>query len=271
MSELDLMAAKRAVFRSALRPLEKLVALALLDHWSRASHEPFPGVNRLAEWTSLDRTTVMRVLGQLEARGAIRIVKRRGRSNTYALGQLELLPVAQRDQSQAATSRTAPPPPVAGSDGDQSQAATLSNPLSNPLKKPTSSAARKGAARGSRKKDPEEPSADSHQLKIHYVEEFKKHRGGEEPDFGETWSRAMQAFGKLCRRKGGLTGAKGIVSRALADPYVRRINPWELVEDANKHVGPRPGQQALRVQTAGTDESAAQQWGRDGARALGID
>lgn len=271
MSDLDLMAAKRAVFRSDLRSLEKLVALALLDHWSRASNEPFPGVNRLAEWTSLDRTTVMRSLGQLEARGAIRIAKRNGKSNAYTLGQLERLPVAQRDRSQPPTGGTAPPPPVAESDGDQSQRATLSNQLSNPEKKPTSSAARKRSTPGSRKKDPEQPSAESHQLKTHYVDEFRKHRGGEDPDFGDSWSRAMQAFGKMCRRKGGLAAAKAVVSRALADSYVRRINPWELVDDWNKHVGPRPGQQALRVQTTGTDEGRARSWGRDGARALGAE
>jgi len=272
VSEFDLMGAKRAVFRSALKPLEKLVALALLDHWSRASSEPFPSVNRLAEWTSLDRRTVLRTLATLESKGAVRVTRKTGVSNAYSLGNLERLPVAERHQCQAVTSDTETPPPVAESHGDQCQAATLSKQLSNPLKEATSPAARKARPRGSRGKAPEQPSADSHLLKVHYADEYKKRRGnGDEPDFGDRWSRAMQAFGKLCRLKGGLVAAKAIVSNALANEYCQRINPWELVDDANKHRQPPKTAGRVVVQRGGTDESKAQTWGKEGARALGID
>lgn len=118
--DFDLLAAQRAVFRSNLRPAEKLVALALLDHWSR-SGETFPSINRLAEWTSLDRTTVMRALGALQSRGAVNVIHGdRGKANRYELGQLSLLGVD--DQSHHATSRTTQP--VAPRDLNQSHHAT---------------------------------------------------------------------------------------------------------------------------------------------------
>jgi hypothetical protein len=111
----DLLQAQRAVFRSNLRALEKLVALALLDHWSRAG-ETFPSVQRLSAWTSLDRTAVMRALAGLERRGAVVVTKRNGAANRYQLGQLLLLPVAESDQLPSATGRSERPQPVAESD-----------------------------------------------------------------------------------------------------------------------------------------------------------
>jgi hypothetical protein len=104
----DLLLAQRCVFRSTLRAPEKLVGLALLDHWSRGS-ETFPSVQRLATWTSLDRTSVMRALQGLEQRGAILVTRRKGAPNRYELGQLTLLPVAESDRSTST--------PVAESDG----------------------------------------------------------------------------------------------------------------------------------------------------------
>jgi hypothetical protein len=95
----NLIHAQRAVFRSELRSTEKLVALALLDHWSRST-ETFPSVQRLSDWTSLDRTSVMRALGGLEQRKAVTVTKRKGAANRYALGQLLLLPVAESDRSE---------------------------------------------------------------------------------------------------------------------------------------------------------------------------
>jgi hypothetical protein len=117
--ELDLLPTQRSVFRSGLRSAEKLVALALLDHWSAAG-EVFPSVNRLAAWTSLDRTTVMRALDALKARGAIVVIQgERGKANRYELRQLSLL---APDQSHHATSRTTRP--VAPRDLNRSHHAT---------------------------------------------------------------------------------------------------------------------------------------------------
>jgi len=109
---LDLLAAQRRVFASALTGPEKLVALALLDHWSLASQNPFPGVDRLAVWTSFDRRTVLRMLSKLEQRGAIVVTRRVGTVNRYSLGQLELLPVTISHQCQTITSVTESRVPV---------------------------------------------------------------------------------------------------------------------------------------------------------------
>jgi hypothetical protein len=117
--ELDLLPTQRSVFRSGLRSAEKLVALALLDHWS-PGREVFPSVNRLAAWTSLDRTTVMRALDSLRARETIVVIQgERGKANRYELRQLSLL---APDQSHHATSRTMRP--VAPCDLNQSHHAT---------------------------------------------------------------------------------------------------------------------------------------------------
>jgi len=106
---------RRHVFRSSVDSSTKLVALALLDHWSRAT-DTFPSIDRLAAWTSLHRTTVLRCLGTLEHLGGILVTRRNGASNRYALGQLSLLPVAPLDQSDSATGRTSRSEPVAPRD-----------------------------------------------------------------------------------------------------------------------------------------------------------
>ncbi len=278
MSELNLLEATRAVFASALPPNEKLVALALLNHWSRG-RDTFPGVNRLVAWTSLSRRSVLRAVQRLEQLGAIRIERAVGLANRYDLSPLAGLtgatqaPVPEGHQCQPDT-----PPVPEGHGGsatlapDQCHTGTRSDPVSDPVSDPKkgshSSAPRKRDSRSSRKKDPEQPSADSHLLKIHYVDEYKKHRGGgHEPEF-ENWGRAMQAFGKLCQRKGGLDGAKAIVSNALVNEFCQRINPWELVDDANKHLKPPKSRQRVAVQKGGTNEKQAQTWGKEGARQL---
>lgn len=117
----DLLAAQRRVFGSALGRIEKLVALALLDHWSR-KRDTFPGIPRLAHWTSCDERTVMRALHQLEQRGAIVVTRRVGRSSTYDLRPLSSLPLSESHPCQDVTSVvsdrgtpvTKSPPPLSG-------------------------------------------------------------------------------------------------------------------------------------------------------------
>lgn len=81
-------------------PSEKLVLLALAEH-SDADGLAFPGYTRLARITGLHRSTVVRCVAELEARGFVvvtRTTTRDGKTrNRYRL-------VAQRDQSQDATS-----------------------------------------------------------------------------------------------------------------------------------------------------------------------
>lgn len=89
----DLIGAQRRVFRSGLRPFERLVALALLDHWSR-NRDTFPSVARLAEWTGISERSVKTCLAGLEAAGAIRVARVRGRPNIYDLTPLATLPTS---------------------------------------------------------------------------------------------------------------------------------------------------------------------------------
>lgn len=78
----------------------------------------------------------------------------------------------------------------------------------------------------------------------------------------------MKAFGDLVTTH-GLEVAKSIVTRAVGDSYTRRINPWELVEDANKWIGVKPkAGGTVQVQRGVVDEASAQDWGKDGAKAL---
>lgn len=113
--DLNLLLVQRHIFESGVDASTKLVALALLNHWSRAT-ETFPSVARLAVWCSLNRTTVMRCLATLKQLGAIEVKTDKGRANRYELGQLSLLPVAPRDRSDNATSRVTRPEPVAPPD-----------------------------------------------------------------------------------------------------------------------------------------------------------
>ncbi len=119
----DMLGAQRRVFESDLKPLERLICLALLDHWSVANPFPFPGVDRLARVTGLDRTAVMRNLTELLQRGALRLVEvdketgevrivtkpRNGARRNYDVRPLASLPVAQSNRSRRATGRAEQP------------------------------------------------------------------------------------------------------------------------------------------------------------------
>lgn len=136
---MNLLDAQRAVFASSLGPNEKLVALALLNHWS-PSRDTFPGVNRLVAWTSLSRCSVMRAVKALETAGAVVVVRASGLANRYQLGALTSLPprpVSHSDQSPTDT------PPVSPSDGTglperlhPSPPETRSDPVSDPPSDP---------------------------------------------------------------------------------------------------------------------------------------
>jgi hypothetical protein len=105
----DMLAAQKRVFASGLKPLERLVALALVGRWSRSSPRPFAGVDVLAADTGLDRKAVMRALGGLRAAGAIEVHGGERRRTFYELAPLMLL-VPQRDQSPTAPANGSGPP-----------------------------------------------------------------------------------------------------------------------------------------------------------------
>jgi hypothetical protein len=69
--DFDLIGAQRVVFNSALRPSERLILLAVLDHWSPESRNPFPGIALLRKKTGLARQTVLDAVDSLVVSGVL--------------------------------------------------------------------------------------------------------------------------------------------------------------------------------------------------------
>lgn len=90
------------------------------------------------------------------------------------------------------------------------------------------------------------PVVGAHDLKLHYVAEYQRLKGAT-AELGPKWPRAMKAFGELVTTH-GLERSKGIVTRALADNFARRIMPWELADDALKWLGQQPRGNGVAVQ-----------------------
>jgi len=83
--------AVRAVFESRRRPSEKLVLLALVDHWSKKYPNPRPGVSRLMNWTSQARQTVIDAIARLVSDGVLPDPNPgRGKAHVFDLTQLVL-------------------------------------------------------------------------------------------------------------------------------------------------------------------------------------
>ena len=107
----------------AMSPTERLVCYMLADHLNDETGRCDPSVVRLAQETSLHRTSVLRALESLRVGGFVSIDKREGERSAYRLNPTPetgstVRPVAQCDRSQSATttSRTVLP--------DQSHPAT---------------------------------------------------------------------------------------------------------------------------------------------------
>jgi hypothetical protein len=108
---------RAAIFGSILKPLERLVALALVESLPNAA----PSVQLLCARTGMHRTAVMRAIQGLELSGMLTVVREDGRRSVYhfnlssgATGRCEQ-PVAVSD----ITSRSERHPPVAQSDPKQ--------------------------------------------------------------------------------------------------------------------------------------------------------
>ena len=104
----DFLGMQRAVLRSTRPTTEKIVLLAIIDHWSEASQEPWPSVPTLATLSSLGRTAVLEALAALERDGVIAVRRVAGRPNRYDLSRVSVVlavvpvePVRQADRSTA--------------------------------------------------------------------------------------------------------------------------------------------------------------------------
>ena len=103
----DFLGMQRAVLRSTRPTTEKIVLLAIIDHWSEASPEPWPSVPTLATLSSLGRTAVLDALAALERDRVIAVRRAAGRPNRYDLSRVmgalaaPAEPVRQADQSKS--------------------------------------------------------------------------------------------------------------------------------------------------------------------------
>jgi hypothetical protein len=106
----DLLGMQRAVWRSKRSTTEKIVLLAILDHYSDSSPEPWPSVARLAEHCGLGRTAVLDALASLDSTGVLVVKRAPGCPNHYDLSQLVSALAAElvREADQSAN-RTSPP------------------------------------------------------------------------------------------------------------------------------------------------------------------
>lgn len=112
---MDPRAISRSILTSDLTTTAKLVALALLDHWSPTRPAVWPSIARLAAMSSVHRTSAIRAIAELEQRGFVLGQRSRGLPTKYvfldqshgATGSTER-PVAQSDRSHGATGPVAP-------------------------------------------------------------------------------------------------------------------------------------------------------------------
>jgi hypothetical protein len=188
----NLLESTRAVFVSDASAQEKLVALALLNHWSRST-QTFPGVERLVKWTSLSRRTVQRAIQELERRGAIVVDRKMGLANRYDLSPLTQMtsatqaPVSDGHRCHGDTPGVSERHPTGVSlTPHPCQPDTRSDPLSDPTRDPVKGSKPRRSApaskvtrpRGLKKAKPEPrwPGAHS-ELTKRYFEIFERHRG----------------------------------------------------------------------------------------------
>jgi hypothetical protein len=96
----DLLGMQRAVWRSTRSTTEKIVLLAIIDHYSDSSPEPWPSVPTIATCASLGRTAVLDALSCLERDGVIVVRRVVGRPNRYDLSRVQAALAAPPEQHQ---------------------------------------------------------------------------------------------------------------------------------------------------------------------------
>jgi DNA-binding transcriptional ArsR family regulator len=235
-SDFNLLLTQRTVFTSGLAPLEKLVALALLDHWSR-SGETFPSVVRLSRWTSLSRCAVMRALSSLKAKGAILVQETKGRVHRYDLGPLGALP----NQSPRETGLSERP--VSHEDTHRSPRETSTGlperhegiHRRNPSKEPTKRA--RAVARRSTSKAPivESPneSAEHKALTALYFNSYESARGAK-PPFDKRDGKAVKDLLAKC----GAEVAAAAIRGAFVDGFWKdKVTIRGIANEPAKFVG----------------------------------
>jgi hypothetical protein len=155
----DLLGMQRAVWRSGRTTTEKIVLLAIVDHYSESSQQPWPSVPTLSERTSLGRTAVLEAIAGLERDGVLFVRREHGRPNRYDLSRLCVALAPVRDTDPSAT-RTTPTDGAENADGaplKPSEPVREANPSATrtgPPGEPNPSASRTSPVRLA---DPKEP------------------------------------------------------------------------------------------------------------------
>ncbi len=253
MGDVDLLAAQRRVFESALKTPTKMVALALLDHHSTTGRV-FPSIPRLSQWTGLGERAVKVHLALLERSGFIAIQKESGKSNNYQLIGLMRIPPAKRERqaprskpNQGTTCTSALDAPV--HEMPLTRALDAPEPVHEmPPKEPIegtqegtqSVIAHKRDEKSAKRKSSKEAKAPPHphanELKVFYLAEFERLRGTTPGFSPKDWGRAMKSFGELAD-KVQVDRAKNVITNALASAFAHRVQPWDLSRDCNNYLG----------------------------------
>lgn len=202
----DLLAMQRAVWRAKRSTTEKIVLLAILDHYSDSSPEPWPSVARLAEHCGLGRTAVLDALASLESAGVLLVRRSAGGPNQYDLSLLiqALEPVREADQSASQTSPPAEPHQSAKRTGPV-RLADPKEPKKEPNKEPT-------AVRAPARPDPSMPLVERAQLVLRDPRAAAQLRP-------QDWPEAKQ----IAAAYGAATGSQRPLSELARDSGLRAI------------------------------------------------
>ena len=204
----DLLGMQRAVWRSKRTTTEKIVLLAILDHYSDSSPEPWPSVNRLAEHCGLGRTAVLEALSALESAEVLVVRRAAGGPNHYDLSQvvqaLGREPVHDADQS---ASQTSPP-------GEPHQSAKRTAPVrladpKEPKKEPNMEPT---AVRAHARPDPNAPLVDRARLVLRDPRAAAQLRP-------QDWPETRQ----IAAAYGAATGSQRTLSELKRDAGLRAI------------------------------------------------
>lgn len=234
-------------------------SLACIAQASRCNRQrALDGIRRLAGETDCRLTVTIRpqssALGDKAPHEYVIVVTPRGgvavedqgvapgASHEQHLGPVEQQGVAVEDQGCCSRGPSYEDPSlrISSEDGSAHAAASatpapLTLTAQEPKPRGRGNGKPKPSARKAKPTTPTHPGTDA--LKLHYVAELKRTRQADA--VFQTWSRAMRAFSDLIELV-GKEKAEAVITTALADPYTKRIQPWELLADANKHMGTPP-------------------------------
>jgi len=241
--------ARRRIWTSELKSLEKLVLLALLEHWS-ATTETFPSCARLALFTGLSERAVKSSLAALERAGFMMVERNTGRSNRY-----DLTPLFRMAPTGAPRARVKKEKPVQEMHGSSAGDAPVQielpvhhvHPTSAPrAPEPVHHVPTKSISKRSNKKSTTATHPNTTLLKTYFVELYTKARGGPPDWSSEDHARVGKAFKQLGEAYGGnLDAQKGVIRAALLDEFSPITDPMAIFKQRDRFYGKEPRSKGL--------------------------